>query len=277
MKCEKVIEFKCPNRHLQKRKCHQSQPQTCRVCEAEDKRRQKDLEADLELQDRRDKAQARHAAEIAAIELQLRLIREQTADKQTDLERARALEQKKRDLEAAKLLAQSVLAADESPKKPASNSKGAIPKQPPSVANQGTSAHPNPERKRERSESEKEWERQKRVEGASDDAIDLLMALTGLESVKEKFLDIKAKIETVKRQGIDMKKERMGMVMLGNPGTGKFKKRLQTFPLTNQQERQRLLESTRSFWHLLVFYREKSLWRLQVLGLQMRVFRVQKS
>ena len=48
-----------------------------------------------------------------------------------------------------------------------------------------------------------------------------LMALTGLEAVKEKFLDIKSKIETVQRQGADMKKERMGTVMLGNPGTGK--------------------------------------------------------
>jgi autophagy-related protein 11 len=70
------------------------------------------------------------------------------------------------------------------------------------------------------SPSEVEWERQKRVENASNDAIDALMKLTGLEQVKEKILDIKAKIETLARQGIDMKKERLGMVMLGNPGTG---------------------------------------------------------
>jgi DNA replication protein DnaC len=46
------------------------------------------------------------------------------------------------------------------------------------------------------------------------------MSLTGLEEVKSTFLSIKAKIETVARQGLDMKKERLGMVMLGNPGTG---------------------------------------------------------
>jgi hypothetical protein len=70
------------------------------------------------------------------------------------------------------------------------------------------------------SPSEVEWERQKRVENASNNAIDALMKLTGLEQVKEKILDIKAKIETLARQGIDMKMERLGMVMLGNPGTG---------------------------------------------------------
>jgi hypothetical protein len=70
------------------------------------------------------------------------------------------------------------------------------------------------------SPSEVEWERQKRVENASNDAIDAIMKLTGLEQVKEKILDIKAKIETLARQGTDMKKERLGIVMLGNPGTG---------------------------------------------------------
>ena len=70
--------------------------------------------------------------------------------------------------------------------------------------------------------SQQEWDRQKRVEGASNDAIDALMALTGLEDVKSKILTIKAKIETVRRQGTDMKNERLGLVLLGNPGTGRY-------------------------------------------------------
>ena len=70
------------------------------------------------------------------------------------------------------------------------------------------------------SNSEAEWQRQQQIEGASNDAIDALMKLTGLEQVKAKVLDIKAKIEMVARQGLDMSKERLGMVMLGNPGTG---------------------------------------------------------
>jgi DNA replication protein DnaC len=69
---------------------------------------------------------------------------------------------------------------------------------------------------------EKEWDRQKRVDGASNASIDALMALTGLEDVKAKVLSIKNKVETVLRQGTDMKKERLGIVLLGNPGTGKY-------------------------------------------------------
>lgn len=48
------------------------------------------------------------------------------------------------------------------------------------------------------------------------------MALTGLEDAKTKILNIKAKIDTVLRQGIDMKDERLGVVLLGNPGTGRI-------------------------------------------------------
>lgn len=47
------------------------------------------------------------------------------------------------------------------------------------------------------------------------------MSLTGLEEVKAKFLSIRSKIDTVARQGTDMMSERLGLVLLGNPGTGK--------------------------------------------------------
>ena len=58
------------------------------------------------------------------------------------------------------------------------------------------------------------------------------MRLTGLESVWKRFLDIKAEIEAVARQAIDVKKERMGVIMLVNPGTGKSYRRHQTDFLT---------------------------------------------
>jgi hypothetical protein len=44
----------------------------------------------------------------------------------------------------------------------------------------------------------------------------------GLEAVKQRFLDIKAKVDTVVRQNVSLKGERYGAVLLGNPGTGKF-------------------------------------------------------
>ena len=172
----------------------------------------------MEMQERRDKERARHEAEIDDLELQIRLIREKAAEKEIDKERARALEQKKRDLESAKLHAQGV-STHVCQEQAINASIGTVSDEPPSMT-QNVSTHPNPDSKHEKSESEKEWERQKDIEGASNDAIDSLMGLTGLESVKNKFLDIKAKIETVARQAVSMKKERMGVLMLGNPGTG---------------------------------------------------------
>jgi hypothetical protein len=46
------------------------------------------------------------------------------------------------------------------------------------------------------------------------------MDMIGLEDVKSKVLKIKAKIDTVIRQGTDVKDERFGVTLLGNPGTG---------------------------------------------------------
>ncbi|KAI0107176.1 P-loop containing nucleoside triphosphate hydrolase protein [Nemania sp. FL0031] len=256
MRCDIIVEVKCPKGHAQKRKCYEKQPLRCKRCDEEEKRAAKVLERDLELQDRRVKDQVRHDMDIAELDMQIRKIREEVEDKKTAQERARALEQKKQDLEAAQRLATQTL--QQAPRKApqatttpaamaqASTSQARTPQQTPPAPVTNAPASPNnnagntrprgaqgqktittpklPASKPttpKKSASELEWERQKRIEGASNDAIDDLMALTGLEEVKEKFLDIKSKIETVARQGIDMKKERMGMVMLGNPGTGK--------------------------------------------------------
>ena len=70
--------------------------------------------------------------------------------------------------------------------------------------------------------SQQEWDRQKRVEGASNDAIDALVVLTGLEDVKAKILTIKPKIETVRRQGTDMESERLSLALPGNLGISRY-------------------------------------------------------
>jgi len=46
------------------------------------------------------------------------------------------------------------------------------------------------------------------------------MGLVGLEEVKQQVLAINAKVETCKRQGIDLREERFNIVFQGNPGTG---------------------------------------------------------
>ncbi|KAF9517370.1 hypothetical protein BS47DRAFT_1371407 [Hydnum rufescens UP504] len=66
-----------------------------------------------------------------------------------------------------------------------------------------------------------DWLEQKQNSGEKNDAIDNLMGLTGLEEVKEQVLSIKAHIDLMKRQGVPVNKERLNLVLLGNPGTGK--------------------------------------------------------
>jgi hypothetical protein len=66
-----------------------------------------------------------------------------------------------------------------------------------------------------------DWEYQKKFEGARSEEIDSLMNMIGLEDVKQKFLAIKSKVDTATRQNINLKDERFGTVLIGNPGTGK--------------------------------------------------------
>ena len=229
MLCKHILEFKCIKGHLQKYKCHTNQPGTCRTCQREDERRQKELQAELERQAKRDQEQAEYAARMAELDQQIRLVREKVADEQAAEERAQALGQKKRDLDMARRLAQDHVNAT-----PKTKSEAATAHSVSSTSGPATVARPHTARGQEKipgidqnetkdmkSAPEREWDRQKRVDGDSNASIDALMGLTGLKDVKAKILSIKAKVETVLRQGTDMKNERLGIVLLGNPGTGR--------------------------------------------------------
>ncbi|OJA15476.1 hypothetical protein AZE42_06348 [Rhizopogon vesiculosus] len=71
------------------------------------------------------------------------------------------------------------------------------------------------------SAAHRDWLHQKQVNGEKNSAIDGIMELTGLEDVKVQVLRIKAHIDLMKRQGVPANKERLNLVLLGNPGTGK--------------------------------------------------------
>ena len=220
--CNKIVAAKCPNGHARNRKCYEAQLASCQVCETDDLQRQRGLEIDKEFQDKRDMAKATHLAHISHLEQEIRQVRERNVDRGVALERERALVRKKRDLEAAKHMAQ------DSPIPVNHTRNGSTPFQISPI----DISEISPERLHKRrdlsqhrlnvskSDSELEWERQKVIDGASNEAIDALMALTGLESVKRKVLAIKAKIETILRQGIEHK-EQLSVAMLGNPGTGR--------------------------------------------------------
>ncbi|KAL3470349.1 P-loop containing nucleoside triphosphate hydrolase protein [Aspergillus californicus] len=71
------------------------------------------------------------------------------------------------------------------------------------------------------SKAKSDWDYQKSFHNSQSQEIDKLMDMVGLESVKAKFLAIKATLDLSVRQNRDLSRERFGSVLLGNPGTGK--------------------------------------------------------
>jgi hypothetical protein len=70
--------------------------------------------------------------------------------------------------------------------------------------------------------AEKDWEWLKTHHGADSEALDKLMSMIGLNDVKQEFLSVKNKVDTLLRQRASLACERFNCSMLGNPGTGMF-------------------------------------------------------
>lgn len=71
------------------------------------------------------------------------------------------------------------------------------------------------------SRSQREWKRQKR-DGARNKAIDKIMDLVGEENVKSHVLKAKGMVDTARKQGVDLSKDRFSVAFVGNSGKGKF-------------------------------------------------------
>ncbi|KAF2737120.1 P-loop containing nucleoside triphosphate hydrolase protein [Polyplosphaeria fusca] len=162
-------------------------------------------------------AYARQLVEVQEeIDHQERILREKTDEQ----DRKHALEQKRLDLANLKSRVHQTTTKYQPSTLPASDklsqsaSSTNDPQNP--TTNHGQSL---PEW--ENSESKDDWEWEKKNYGAKNAALDSLMGMIGLESVKQQFLTIKGKIDTIVRQNLSLKGERFGAVLLGNPGTGK--------------------------------------------------------
>ena len=232
MQCHHVLNSKCSVGHVLSWKCHSGRPATCTACLLKKKADEKKQMKDFERQRKLDQQKQDHAARMAQLDEEIRQLTEQAMDAQLSKDMKKALEQKQHDLENAKIQAVQRLEfsktsanAETSPPR----AKSLLPQRhrpsvssPSSVAPVDYSPKPYLQDKQVLLPAEKEWNRQKEQENASNDAIDSLMAMTGLQEVKDQFLRIKAKIDTAVRQNITFNKERFGIVLLGNPGTGKL-------------------------------------------------------
>ena len=253
VKCEYMLHDKCPNGHERSWKCHQS-VRGCNKCEAETRRKEKEIQKALKMQEKRARDEQEHAEHMARLDDMLVEERQRLKEAQLSRDRALAIEQKKTDLADAK--AMNVVpskapsnshsmstTASTPPKAPESGQAGPTTGQelqPPGSANlaakkqttstKKSSTQPPDSRKltapdwtkRRISRAKEDWEYQKRIGNAHNGDIDALMEMIGLEEVKLQILQIKAKVEVSIRQNADLSKDRLNIAFLGNPGTGKF-------------------------------------------------------
>lgn len=238
MPCESIISLKCLKGHNQSRKCHENPPNSCKKCDRDTKIQEEKRKKEFALQQKRDADQLEHARKMAELDAKIAAEAQIVRDAQLDEERKSAILQKEKDLEAAVSLAArassasstSHAATDTSSSttslettNPTTQAKPTVPRnQHPKRSTMQPagqlpikSSQPAPS-----SPSREEWKRQKDVDGASNDAIDAIMDMIGLEEVKQQVLKIKAKIEMNQRQNTLLKGERFNVVLLGNPGTG---------------------------------------------------------
>lgn len=233
MQCEYVLHDQCPKGHKKSWECHKPPPKVCNRCEEDAKRRQDELQKALKIQEKRDRDAKEHLAYMAKLDAMLDNERQRMKDAQTSRERLAAVRQKEKDIEKTRAMADESNLPSPQPQPHSADISAADPNV---KLTRNTSTHYNsnkpvlgpelaepktPEgQARRKSPAKEEWEGQKRLDNASNEAIESVMDMVGLEEVKVQILRIKAKIDACVRQNSDMKDDRLNVAFLGNPGTG---------------------------------------------------------
>ncbi|PYI10434.1 putative AAA family ATPase [Aspergillus sclerotiicarbonarius CBS 121057] len=227
MKCLKIVEWLCPRSHRITRPCSQLQ-NTCQICNAEDKAKERRRKQEMDLEIKRELMQTEYLRQLTEIQEEITHERRARKDKSDAEEKQRVLQQHKDELQRLRShTSKAHVPAADSDRQSASGASCShsvpsdqrlanrhVDKAPVRYSNE-RKAHDNI------SSAAADWKQQKEFEGAQSPEIDVLMEMIGLDSVKEQFLDIKAQVDTALRQNIDLQGERFGSVLIGNPGTGK--------------------------------------------------------
>jgi predicted ribosome quality control (RQC) complex YloA/Tae2 family protein len=241
IRCMTVLKQKCSKGHNQSWYCHSgAAPSTCATCERGRREAERKAQKLLREKQKRQEEDEKHSRELAKIQDEIDRIAEELKDNKHKQEQTAALAQKKADLIAAKALSNKNSATpppahvaannsttDSSSPDTADEAHSSLKKHP--VSGQGRSidkkalaTHIKSAVAHNKSPAKTEWQRLKDQENAVNPAIDDIMEMTGLEDVKQSILTIRSKVELAIRQGTDLKKERLGLVLLGNPGTGRL-------------------------------------------------------
>ena len=227
------MSSKCSEGHDQSWMCHKSPPTTCRKCETKAKLAEDKRQKEFALQQKRDADQQEHVRRMAEIDEKIAAESQAVRDANLAKDRANAIRQKEMDLEEAAFLAaqsSSFIQAVQQTSgiEPSQRTAGVRPHAN-STAHTGQDAPAKtpecitaakPSQPIPKSSSQEEWQHMKDIGGVSNDAVDAIMQMIGLEEVKAQVLRIKSKIDLTIQQNVSFKDERFNVVLLGNPGTG---------------------------------------------------------
>ena len=236
VRCKVAVTQKCSQGHKKVWECSSGAPPICRTCENNRKQAEKRVQRDLVEKLKRDAKIQKHQKEMAVLDEELARIKQSQEDQRLDIEQRAVLAQKRKDIEAAKERAKMTQTAapdplgiyDDDDPKPRSlttnQPPGATttPVKPAVKRHFKLTEHIKKAVEHNKSNAQTDWQRQKDLENVVNPAIDAIMEMIGLEDVKQQVLKIKSEVDTSARQGTDLKKKRLGLVLLGNPGTGVF-------------------------------------------------------
>ncbi|KAF5703877.1 NFX1-type zinc finger-containing protein [Fusarium mundagurra] len=200
IECFSKVDRTCDKGHKTKVPCG-DKSKSCATCTKEYEDNQRRIKRDLELERARQEAQDKYRLELQKIEDEIDHRRRTMKYESEEKKQADELKQKKEELEALRQ-------AESNKKKMKATQKTSPPPQ--------NAPHFDPI-----SSAANEWKNMKEAEGARNAALDKLMGMIGLESVKDQILSIKSTVDTKIRQGFSLGDERWSCSLLGNPGTGK--------------------------------------------------------
>jgi membrane protein involved in colicin uptake len=242
--CKHRITWQCEKGHNQAQECrlYNRLLRTCTKCANEAKKAEAKLKREAEQLERKRQQEAEqlaHDEKMAELNAKIDVQEQAVQNARLVAERENALKQKQKDLKDAAARAQQLprptlfqgfTSSSGGPGPSRSGPTSSNSNSGPADKSQKAEARPkaknkpdpNPisSAKKNQSPSQEEWERQKRVDGANNEAVDSIMDMIGLEDVKSQVLKIKHKIDVVKRQNATLNDERFSIVLQGNPGTG---------------------------------------------------------
>jgi hypothetical protein len=204
VECFERIDRTCARGHTSKVPCG-DKSKSCRDCTKEDEENRRRIKRDLEIERNRQEQEDNYRKELQEIDDEISHLRRAAKYELEKKQQVNEVKQKKEKLDVLRQAKANKARLEAS-----------------SDANKPPSNDPAPRFDALTSAAASEWKYMKEVEGARNTALDKLMEMIGLESVKDQLLSIKSTVDTKIRQRFSIGDERWSCSLLGNPGTGEF-------------------------------------------------------